>query len=514
MTEAAPPVAPNRDFHLVLAGVLLGVLLAALDGTIVAVALPSIVGDLGGIEDTHWVITAYLLTATTSTLLYGRASDVFGRKPLLLGAVTLFLLGSVLCGLAQGMGTLAGARALQGLGGGGLVALAYAVIADQVPAERRPRYAGLIGGVFGVGGVLGPLLGGLVVDGTGWRWVFYLNLPIGLLVLALLARMPATGGDRTDRLDLRGSVLLAAATGCFLCWITRGQEVGYDSPESWLLGVAALVLTPAFLLVERRTPAPVLPLRLFADRVVSSASVAAFGLGFALFAAILFVPLFFQLVQQRSATTSGLLLVTLTVGLLISSGGVGHAVARSGRARPVMILGAGLVTVALVVLARLEPGSSVFLAIVALTLFGLGHGLVSPLLVTAAQGAVGPRQIGVATSTVSFFRGLGGTIGSAIGAAVLTHVVSDRLGGVGVDLRDLSLLPDRVADLPAAEGASFALAYADAASTVFWIAAAVAGVCCLLVSLLPEPGTAQAQSADQYAPGASTSAAAPTSPAS
>jgi MFS family permease len=426
----------------------------------------------------------------------------------------LFLLGSVLCGLAQGMGTLAGARALQGLGGGGLVALAYAVIADHVPVGKRPRYAGLIGGVFGIGGVLGPLAGGLLVDGPGWRWVFYLNLPIGVVVLALLARMPATGGDRTERLDLRGGALLAAATGCFLCWITRGQEVGYDSPESWLLGVAALVLTPAFVFVERRVPAPVLPMRLFADRVVSSASVAAFGLGFALFAAILFVPLFLQLVQQRSATSSGLLLVTLTLGLLVSSGGVGHAVARSGRARPTMTLGASLVTAALVLLATLDPDSSVFLAITALVLFGLGHGLVSPLLVTAAQGAVGPRQIGVATSAVSFFRGLGGTVGSAVGAAVLTHVVSDRLGGGEVNLRNLSLLPETVAELPAAQSASFALAYADAASIVFWIAAGVAGACCLLVSALPEAARAKAQPADQYASGASTNAAAPTSPAS
>ncbi len=450
MTDAAPPVAPHRDFHLVLVGVLLGVLLAALDGTIVAVALPTIVGDLGGIEDTHWVITAYLLTATTSTLLYGRASDVFGRKPMLLGAVGLFLLGSVLCGLAQGMGSLAGARALQGLGGGGLVALAYAVIADNVPREKRHHYAGAIGGVFGIGGVLGPLLGGLMVDGPGWRWVFFLNLPIGAVVLFLVAgRLPSPVRARDERLDLRGGLLLAGVVGCFLCWITRGQEAGYDSPESYLLGVAALVLAPAFVAAARRTPHPVLPLGLFANRTVALTTGAAFGLGFALFAVILFVPLLLQITQGRSATASGLLLMALTLGLLVSSGGVGRAVARSGRARPVLVLGAVLVTISLVLLAALSEESSVPLWILALLLFGLGHGLVSPLLITATQAAVGPRQIGVATSAVSFFRGLGGTVGSAVGAAVLTHMVSNRfdVGTSGVDLRQLSLLPDQVANL-------------------------------------------------------------------
>jgi EmrB/QacA subfamily drug resistance transporter len=505
-------VAPRRDFHVVLLGVLLGVLLAALDGTVVAVALPTIVGDLGGIEDTHWVLTAYLLTATTSTLLYGRASDIFGRRPLLLGAVGLFLLGSALCGLAQGMGTLAGARALQGLGGGGLVALAYAVIADNVPPEKRHHYAGAIGGVFGIGGVLGPVLGGLAVDGPGWRWVFFLNLPIGAVVLFLVAgRLPRSAGGRTAPLDLRGGLLLAGVVGFFLCWITRGQEAGYDSPESYLLGLAALILAPAFALSQRRAVDPVLPPALFTNRGVSMASAAAFGLGFALFAVIIFVPLLLQIQQDRSATASGLLLMAMTVGLLISSGGVGRAVARSGRARPPMLLGAALVTTSLVLMVPLRDESAIPLWILALTLFGLGHGLVSPLLVTAAQGAVGPRQFGVASSAVSFFRGLGGIVGSAVGAAVLTHTVSERFAGDGngLDLRRLSILPDQVAGLDALTRSGFVSAFSDAAGAMFLSAAVVCGVCALLVAALP-----QAQSADQYAPGASTNAAAPTSPAS
>lgn len=514
--EPTPVLSPSQ-FRVVLLALLLGVLLAALDGTIVAVALPTIVGDLGGIEDTHWVVTAYLLTATASTLLYGRLSDVFGRKPAFLAAVAIFLVGSALCGAAQGIGSLAAARALQGLGGGGLLSLAMTVIADLVPARSRAKYQGLFGAVFGLASVLGPLIGGVVVDNTSWRWLFYLNLPLGFVVLAVIAtRLPLPTRRRAHRLDLRGAALLAGSVGFFLCWITRGQEVGYSDPQSWILGVVALVLVPTFVLSQRRAPEPVLPLHLFRNPTFALTGAVAFCVGIALFAAILFVPLDLQLVQNRSATASGLMLVAMTTGLLITSVGTGRAVSRTGRHKTPPIAGTVLITAAMLGLTRLDAGTSPAATAGILAVLGLGIGLVSPVLVTVAQGSVSPGEIGVATASVSFFRNLGGTVGSAVGVAILTGVLTHRLEGqvVGVEPDRLSVLPEDVAALPTAAREAFIAAFADAATAVFWVAAAVSAVAVVLAALTPALTLPQLESADQYEEPPSSRAAAPTSPAS
>jgi EmrB/QacA subfamily drug resistance transporter len=503
-----------------LGALLMGVLLGALDGTMVAVALPTIVGDLGGVEDTHWVITAYLLTATASTLLYGRVSDLYGRKPVFLAAIGLFLAGSVACAAAQGMGSLAAARALQGLGGGGLLSLALAVIGDLVPPQQRAKYQGLCGAVFGLASVLGPAIGGPVVDHASWRWLFLLNLPVGAVVLVVVAtQLPLPVRRREHKLDLRGAALLAGAIGCFLCWITRGQEVGWSHPGSWGPGVAAAILVPAFVLSQRTAPEPVLPLDLFRNPAFALTGGIAFCVGAAMFAAILFVPLVLQLVQQRSATASGLMLAAMTTGLLVASVGTGRAASRTGRYKTPPIAGTLLITIAMVGMTRFDAGTSAGYLIVVLAVLGVGIGLVSPILVTVAQSSVDAKYLGIATSSVSFFRNLGGTVGSAVGVVVLSSRLSDgfwvassQSQPIDIDHTQLSVLPDQVRALPAPIREGYINLFADAATTVFWIAAAVGAVAVVFAALMPN--LTLSQSEDQYDSPANNNAAAPTSPAS
>jgi EmrB/QacA subfamily drug resistance transporter len=483
-----PPALPHRQLALVLVGLMLGVLLSALDGTIVAVALPTISGHLGHVENAHWVVTAYLMTATAATLLYGRASDVFGRKPVFLSAIGLFLLGSALCSLAQGMGQLAAARALQGVGGGGLLSLALATVADLVPARKRAAYQGMFGAVFGLAGVLGPLIGGIIVDHASWRWLFLINLPVGAVVLALVARtLPATPRRPGAHLDPFGAVLLVGAVGFFLCWTSRGQETGYGGAGTTSLIVVAVLLAIGFLVIQRTTASPVLPLRLFRSRGFTAVTLVAFCGGVSLFAAILFVPLFLQLVQHRSATTAGEMLAAMTGGLVISSMGVGRGVSRSGRPREPMVLGTVAIAVAIGLLTQLDEGTSAGATIAVLVLLGLGLGAVSPMMVTVAQSSVAREDLGVATSAVSFFRNLGGTVGSAVGIAVLTHVLGSRAGRGELDPTRLRLLPDRIATLPPATRSAFLDAFTDAASTVFWLALPVAVVAVLATIAIPRP---------------------------
>lgn len=509
---------------LVLTALALGVLLAALDATMVAVALPSVAADLGDLGDASWVVTAYLLTATSSTLLYGRISDVYGRRRTLLAAVAIFLAGSALCALARDIGELAAARAVQGLGGGGLLALAFAVIADLVPDRRRARYHALFGAVFGVAGLLGPLVGGIVVDHLSWRWLFVVNLPLGAVVLAVVTtRLQLPVRRRDEPLDVPGAVLLAATIGLFLCWLARSQQEGFGELLSWAPGVLAAVTLPAFLAVQRRAAYPVLPPGLFGNRAFSLASAVAFLIGAAMFATVLFVPLAMQVGQQRSATTAGLTLLAMMTGLVASSTVAGRLISRSGRTRTYPILGTALVALGLLTLTRLDASTGTAAILAALVVVGLGFGLVHQVLVLIAQNAVPRSELGVATATVSFFRNLGGTVGTAACAALLGTVLTDRAGGealsrfeVNADVQRLAVLPDAVAALPPGAQAVFVGAFTDATAAVFALGALCAGLAFVLALLTPAGTLAAAedQSADQYASPRSTSADAPTSPAS
>jgi EmrB/QacA subfamily drug resistance transporter len=507
-TEPPATGMTHRQVATVITALLVGVLLAALDNTIVAVAMPRIVGALGDVGDTSWVVTAYLLTATASTPLYGRLSDARGRRSVFLAATTIFLVGSALCGLAHNITELACARAVAGLGGGGLMTLALAVVADLVPGRARAKWQGMFGAVYGVAALIGPPVGGVIVDHASWRWLFYVNLVPGLFVLAVVRRnLHAPEVRSPHRLDLAGALLLSGGVLGFLFWIVRGQQAGFSAAQSWLPGLACLGLLAALAAQQRVAAEPVLPSRLFRAPGFGPAVAIAFLLGATLFAAILFVPLTLQVTQGRSATGSGLVLLAMTTGLLFSSVGAGRVIARSGHYRMFPAAGTALVTVAALALTRLGPHTSVWTTVLVLGLLGLGIGMVSQVLVLIAQQSVARAEIGVATASVSFFRQLGGTVGTAVCATALAAVLRNRSGNpvlAGVDVDRLSVLPDRLRDLSAARHAAFVSAFTDATHEVFWIVAPAAALA-LLISLriprtapsLRDPEPVAVQSADQ-----------------
>ena len=413
-------------FKLTFTGLLLAMLLASLDQTIVATALPTIVSDLGGLDQLSWVVTAYLVGATVTMPLWGRASDLHGRKPLFMAAIAVFLTGSALSGVAGSLGQLIAFRALQGTGAGGLMTLAMALVAELVNPRDRGRYQGYIQMVFVLASVAGPLLGGVFADHLSWRWVFYVNLPIGAIALALTASALHLPVRREPaRVDYAGGALLAGALTCILLVTTwGGREYAWGSAEIAGLAVAAVVLAGAFVARERSAPEPLLPLRLFRDPVFVVVSAALFLTMLAFFAVIVFMPIFLQVVEGASATESGLLLLPMLLGGTASTALAGRAISRTGRYKAFPVAGLALMAAGLLALSRIGTGTSVATAGVLLALFGVGFGLVTQVLTVAIQSAVDRRDLGIATASANLFRSLGGSVGVALFGAVF----ASRLG--------------------------------------------------------------------------------------
>jgi EmrB/QacA subfamily drug resistance transporter len=503
----------SRSVLVVFTGLMLVMLMAALDQTIVSTALPTIVGDLGGLNHISWVVTAYLLAQTAVMPVYGKLGDMYGRKVVLQFALVIFLIGSALCGLASNLTELVAFRAIQGLGGGGLMVGAMAAIGDVVTPRERGRYQGLFGAVFGLASVIGPLLGGFFTTSLSWRWIFYINVPVGVVAfLVLAATLPSASEHLHRRIDYAGATLLAAALVGIVLVCTLG---GVDHP--WLsaliigLAVASLALVAMFVWAEGRAAEPVLPLHLFGNRVFNVTSAVGFVVGFALFGSVTYLPLFLQVVNGSSPTGSGLQILPLMAGLLITSIASGQLITRTGRYRIFPIAGTFVMIVGLYLLSRMDASTSRLVSSLYMFVLGLGLGMVMQVLVLAVQNAVGYEDLGVATSGATLFRSIGGSVGTAI----LGSIFSSRLkANLTTNLATIDATakippaqlhrltgaignPASLKQLPAPVHHAYILSFTHALDRVFVVAAVIAAAAFLLSWLLeqrPLRDTAEASS--------------------
>ena len=509
----------HRQILTILAGLMMGMFLAALDQTIMATATRTIADDLHGFNLQAWATTAFLITSTISTPLYGKLSDIYGRRGFFLFAIAIFVIGSMLCGLSQNMYELAAFRAIQGIGAGGLMSMALAIIGDIVPPRERAKYQGLFLAVFGTASVIGPLLGGFfagqdsIIGITGWRWIFYLNVPIGVAAMAVVARVLHLPHTRTDhRIDWPGAVALIVGLVPLLTVAEQGRDWGWDSPRAFLCYIVGALGIIAFILAERAYgDEALLPLRLFKNKTVAVGSISSTIIGMAMFGGLLTVPLYLQIVKGSTATQAGLQMIPFVIGIMAGSITAGQLIARTGRYRIFPIIGSTLMVVALVLFALIGADTPLWKTMLIMVVMGLGLGGNMQPMITAVQNAVSPREIGVATSSVTFFRSMGGTLGTAIFLSVLFNVVGGKIAsayqkaqGTAAFQQSVAANPGQLKVLQQAQGGNalndtsflgklsavvshpFKVGFSDGITVVFILAAAVMVIGLITVLFLPE----------------------------